>query len=241
MWMYPLCIMTALSRRGFNVMQVKGVIFDMDGLMFDTERISRLAFEFVGRELGIDFGAGTPDTLGMNVREIKRIHMERFGPDFDFDGIREKRMAFRAAYIDKYGLPVKTGLRELVIYLRRHGLKWAVATSTGRDVTLYNLDITGFRADFPLMVCGDMVERSKPDPQIFCVAAELLGTSPEETVVLEDSYNGIRAAAAGGFITCMVPDLWQPDEEISALLTRKFDTLLDVIPFLDEVLKKHNV
>ena len=79
-----------------------------------------------------------------------------------------------------------------------------------------------------------MVERSKPDPQIFLRAAEEIGTIPAETVVLEDSYNGIRAAHAGGFIACMVPDLREPDEEISVLLTRRFDTLADVIPFLEE-------
>ena len=80
-----------------------------------------------------------------------------------------------------------------------------------------------------------MVERSKPDPQIFYAAAELLHTRPQETLVLEDSYNGIRAAAAGGFLPCMVPDLREPDEEIRSLLLRRFDTLFDVIPFLEEM------
>ena len=232
--------MTALSLLVYESMKVKGVIFDMDGLMFDTERIARISYDHIGRELGIDFETGLPDMMGMNVKEIRQIQMEHFGPDFDFDRIRKMRMAFRSEYIAKYGLPVKPGLRELITDLRRRGLKWAMATSTDSLVAKHNLEITGFQEDFPYMVCGDMVEKSKPDPQIFYMAAELLGTMPEETVVLEDSYNGIRAAAAGGFIACMIPDLRQPDEEISALLTRKFDSLLDVIPFLDELESKCN-
>lgn len=208
--------------------------------MFDTERIARLSYDYVSKKLGINFEDNLPDMTGMNLNQVRQVHMEHFGPDFDFDGIREMRMAYRTAYITAHGLPVKTGLRELITYLRQHGLKWAIATSTESKVVKSNLDITGFREDFPLMVCGDMLERSKPDPQIFYMAADLLHTSPKETIVLEDSYNGIRAAAAGGFITCMVPDLRQPDEEISALLTRKFDTLLDVIPFLNELNKEND-
>ncbi len=222
-------------------MRINGVIFDMDGLMFDTERISQLAYDYVEKQLGIDLRTGLPDMMGMSLKQVRQIQTEHFGPDFDFDKIREMRTAFREAYIAEHGLPVKPGLRELVAYLRRHGLKWAIATSTRSQVTKNNLDITGLREDFPLMVCGDMVEKSKPDPQIFYMAAELLGTPPKETAVLEDSCNGVRAAAAGGFITCMIPDLKQPDEEIRSLITRKFDTLLDVIPFLDERNEKNGI
>ena len=176
-------------------MRIRGILFDMDGLMFDTERISSLAFDHVEKELGIDLRSGMPDMTGRSVKDIARLYREKYGPDYDFYGIREKRIAFTRQYI-----------REL----------------TGR------LD------EIPCRICGDMVERSKPDPQIFLRAAEEIGTIPAETVVLEDSYHGIRAAYAGGFIACMVPDLREPDEEISALLTRRFDTLADVIPFLEE-------
>ena len=191
---------------------VKGVIFDMDGLMFDTERISSLAFDHVEKELGIDLRSGMPDMTGRSVKDIARLYREKYGPDYDFYGIREKRIAFTRQYIREHGLPVKPG----------------------REALERNLGLTGMLDDFPCRICGDMVERSKPDPQIFLRAAEEIGTIPAETVVLEDSYNGIRAAHAGGFIACMVPDLREPDEEISVLLTRRFDTLADVIPFLEE-------
>lgn len=215
-------------------MRIRGILFDMDGLMFDTERIHDLSFEYVKKEWGIDLRAGMPDMTGMSVKDIARLYLDKYGPEYDFYGIREKRVAFVEQYYRENGIPIKPGLRELVAYLRDHGYRWAMATSTSRAGAERNLRLAGMTEDFPNYVCGDMVERSKPDPQIFLRAAEEIGTAPAETVVLEDSYNGIRAAHAGGFAACMVPDLREPDDEISALLTRRFDTLLDVIPFLEE-------
>lgn len=188
-------------------MRIRGILFDMDGLMFDTERISSLAFDHVEKELGIDLRSGMPDMTGRSVKDIARLYREKYGPDYDFYGIREKRIAFTRQYIREHGLPVKPGLRELVKYLRVHGYRWAMATSSSREAAERNLGLTEMLDDFPCRICGDMVERSKPDPQIFLRAAEEIGTIPAETVVLEDSYNGIRAAHAGGFIACMVPDL----------------------------------
>ena len=216
-------------------MGINGVIFDMDGQMLDTERIAQLSIDHAQEVLGLDLRSGLPDMTGMNAAQIRQAQMERFGPDFDYEGVGAVRAAFRQRYIQEHGIPVKPGLRELVAELRRRGLRWAMATSSAGPIAEDNLRRTGLLEDFPLRVCGDMVERSKPSPQIFYAAAELLGTRPQETLVLEDSYNGIRAAASGGFLPCMVPDLREPDEEISALLLRRFDTLFDVIPFLEEM------
>lgn len=216
-------------------MRIKGVIFDMDGLMFDTERVAQLSLDYAQEVLGIDLRTGLPDMKGMSAALVRQVQMEHFGPDFDYEGVQAVRSAFRRKYIQKHGIKVKPGLRELISELRLRGLKWAMATSSSAQVTEENLRCAQLLEDFPLRVCGDMVERSKPDPQIFYTAAKLLHTHPEETLVLEDSYNGIRAAAAGGFLPGMVPDLQQPDEEICSLLVRKFDTLMDVIPFLSEM------
>ena len=179
-------------------MRIRGILFDMDGLMFDTERISSLAFDHVEKELGIDLRSGMPDMTGRSVKDIARLYREKYGPDYDFYGIREKRIAFTRQYIREHGLPVKPGLRELVKYLRVHGYRWAMATSSSREAAERNLGLTGMLDDFPCRICGDMVERSKPDPQIFLRAAEKLHADIHRSFVFEDAKSGVQAAVAAG-------------------------------------------
>ena len=215
-------------------MKVSGVIFDMDGLMFDTERLVNAAWRQMGRELGLELLDGMPDIMGVNANQAREIFKARFGPDFDYDAARRRRTVLVREMIQRDGLPVKPGLYDLLKALDRHRLPAAVATSSDREMAEWYLELAGVRDAFAAVVCGDMVERSKPDPQIFQLTAGLLGSRPEETVVLEDSFHGIRAAAAGGFLPYMVPDLRQPTPEISALLRGKLDTLADLIPLLEE-------
>ena len=188
-------------------MRIRGILFDMDGLMFDTERISSLAFDHVEKELGIDLRSGMPDMTGRSVKDIARLYREKYGPDYDFYGIREKRIAFTRQYIREHGLPVKPGLRELVKYLRVHGYRWAMATSSSREAAERNLGLTGMLDDFPCRICGDMVERSKPDPQIFLRGAQKLGVPIERCAVVEDAPAGIAAGLASGARVFCVPGL----------------------------------
>lgn len=206
----------------------------MDGLMFDTERLVNAAWRQVGRELGLELLDGMPDLMGVNANQAREIFKARFGPDFDYDGARRRRTVLVREMVERDGLPVKPGLYDLLQALDRLHLPAAVATSSDREMAEWYLELAGVRGAFAAVVCGDMVERGKPDPQIFQLAAGLLGSRPEETVVLEDSFHGIRAAAAGGFLPYMVPDLRQPTEEICALLQGKLDTLADLIPLLEE-------
>lgn len=215
-------------------MKIEAVIFDMDGLMFDTERIINIAYDQVGKEFGIDIFAGMPDLMGMNSQQIAEVFKQVHGSAIDYYALRAKRMEYTNAYIAQNGISVKKGLRELLEELKQRELKWSIATSSSMDEAMRNLEITGLKDDFSLVVTGDMVEKSKPNPEIFELAARMMGTAPAQTMVLEDSINGIRAAVAGGFIACMVPDLQQPDDTVLPLLTRKFESLLDAIPFLEQ-------
>jgi len=213
-------------------MKILGCIFDMDGLMFDTERLCVQAMQIIGQNMGYDFLSELPNLCGMNDREEELVYIQRYGIDFDYRTMRNKRTQWISNYILRNGMPVKAGLYELLNTLRNHHIPMAVASSSYERIVRRNLALTNTESFFDAVICGDMVEKSKPDPQIFEVAAASIGTVPSQTIVFEDSCLGIRAAVAGGFQVCMIPDLQQPDAEIEKLLTARFETLADAIPFV---------
>ncbi len=197
---------------------IEAVIFDMDGLMVDTERLAR-RFWFMAFE---EFGATPTDEqylsiVGRNAVDSTAVLREALGADFPVEECRARMRELYYAAIVESGIPVKPGLRELVDFLKAESIRYAVATSTARDITLRKLEMTNLISDFGTIVAGDEITNGKPDPEIFLKAAGLIGAAPEKTVVLEDSFNGIRAAHAAGMIPIMVPDLAQPTDEIRAL------------------------
>lgn len=215
--------------------KVKAVIFDQDGLMFDTEQLSVEAWRVVGGKYGISVGDDFFDMVrGSKPDTVSRLLGEMFGPQLDVDQFLEEKRAFSYEQIQKNGVPVKKGLRELLTYLKERGIKTAVATSSSRQWTEQNVrgaDIDGF---FDAYAFGEMVTHAKPDPEIFYLAADMLGEKQEECIVLEDSFNGINAALNGGFLAVMVPDLSIPGPELEARLTAKCESLLDVIRLFEE-------
>lgn len=220
-------------------MNIYAVIFDMDGLMFDTERIMAEGWKRSGREAGLSIGEEfLRDSRGAGPAQGKVLFERIYGEGYDFHKIRQGRVEFTRKYLQEHGVPVKKGLRELLEYLKQNGVRIILATSTSRELALSYLEETGVKEYFDGFVCGDMVKRYKPDPESFYEAAKLAGCRPDHCVVLEDSYNGIKAAAAGRFIPVMVPDMAQPDQELSKLLAAKCDSLLDVISFLEAMREK---
>lgn len=208
---------------------IRGVIFDMDGLMFDTERIYIRAEELTGKEFGIDTMNVVPDLMGVSEHEGVHVYKKCFGEDFDYDSYRARKLEIIMEHLENHGLPKKLGLDELLSFLRERNIPMALATASGRETAEDYLERSGTAEYFQAVICGDMVEKGKPDPEIFRKAAECLGTKPQETLVLEDSYNGIRAAHRGGFIGCMVPDTQEPTEEMDALAVRQFASLTEVL------------
>jgi HAD superfamily hydrolase (TIGR01509 family) len=210
-----------------------GVIFDLDGLMFDTERMWATFWEPALSSLGLHYSEGLAEdargTAGESMRAVLRKH---FGPDCDTEAIiaRLHELA-EAAFAQP--VPKKPGLDALLAYLQAHGIPMAVASSSRQDVVRRHLRNGQIEPYFRAVITGDMVARSKPEPDIFLRAAEALGVSPAECLVLEDSYNGVRAGHAGGFITVMVPDLAPADDEMRALYTREFASLDEVRSWLE--------
>lgn len=132
----------------------------------------------------------------------------------------------------KNELPVKPGVYELFDFLKKNNYKIGLASSTRKEVVTLQMKQVGLLPFFDVLVCGDMVQNSKPHPEIYLKACELLGAAPSSCFAVEDSFNGIRSAHGAGMKTIMVPDLLTPDEEITALLYKKCDSLLDVKEFL---------
>ena len=209
--------------------EIQAVVFDMDGLMFDTERIWATLWRPALATLGLSYKEGLDVAARGTAGNTMRAVLRRFyGPDCDPDRIIEALheqgvIAFQAPP------PKKPGLDELLAWLDANHIPMAVASSSRVHVIEGNLNNWGLTHYFKALVSGQQVKHSKPDPEIFLLAAEKLGTDPAHTLVLEDSYNGVRAGAAGGFVTVMVPDLLPADDEMRGLYTMECTSLNEVL------------
>ena len=197
---------------------MKAFIFDMDGVIFDSERLYIDCCIEVAEKLGMDQIVETCHRcIGVTTEVTRAILLETYR-DIDLvDRFREQSVALVRSKIDSGLLEIKPGVRELLDFLFAKGCRIAIASSTRTDIVEKELADAGLRGYFSAVVGGDQAQRSKPNPDIFLKAAELLGEKPGNCVVIEDSFNGIRAAKAAGMTAIMVPDQLIPDEEISKL------------------------
>lgn len=208
-------------------------IFDMDGLMFDTEILFVRAFvEYIGPKIGYRFSReGMKQLIGLT----RTASIAKF-PEL-FPGCPESAEAclqtFRVwmdDYLQKNGVPVKPGLRELLSWLKERKIACAVATSTFTEVARGYLENAGVLEFFSAVIGGDQVKKSKPDPEIFQLAMRALGENdPARCAVFEDSRNGLLAGARGGFSVIVVPDLIDPTIELPGLCYAKCTRLDEAI------------
>ena len=216
-------------------MILDALVFDMDGLIFDSERVVQRTWNDAGEQLGYGkIGEHIYNTLGFNVKRRKEYFQGVFGQDFPMDDFNRITRARFQEIVAEEGLAMKPGVRELLNWAHSRGIKPAVATSSRR---VYSTDLLK-RADIWKLldgaVFGDMVTNAKPDPEIYLTACSLIHAVPARSVALEDAPAGIRSAHAAGMIPGMVPDLVKPDEETLRLCAGKFESLLDVIPYLED-------
>lgn len=188
-----------------------GVIFDMDGLMFDTEPIWGAAWAPIIEDLGFTCPPELADAVrGTSGKSMEAI-IHRFVPDVDASVVRER--AYEKVHEEVLkGVPKKRGLDELLDYLAELGMPLAVASSSALEVIEANLGNGGIRERFGHLFTGVGMANPKPAPDLFLATAKAMGTDPAQTLVLEDSLSGVRAGVAGGFVTVMVPDLVAPDD-----------------------------
>jgi HAD superfamily hydrolase (TIGR01509 family) len=206
--------------------KLSAVIFDMDGLMLDTERISIRAWDLAMAERGYSIPPETYlQVLGRNIQGTRSVFCQALGDELPFDEIYRRKQYFVDEIIAQDGIALKPGLLELLDTLTQKSLPKAVGSSTARPTVWKKLTLTGIANRFDVIVCGDEVQHGKPAPDIFLAAAAQLAVAPAGCLVLEDSENGIQAAHAAGMIPVMIPDLKQPAEEIRQIAYRVFPSL----------------
>ena len=209
------------------------VVFDMDGVIFDSERAVMQCWKEVASRHNIpDIEKAILACTGTTMERTREIMLNLYGADFPYDEYaRESSVIFHSRY-DGGRLPMKQGVKELLTFLKEHDKKIALASSTRQQVVTDELRDAGIIEYFDRIICGDMVSRSKPAPDIFLKACEELNVSPSDSYAIEDSYNGIRAAHAGGLHPIMVPDLLPADEEMQSLAEIILPNLTSVIEYL---------
>lgn len=211
----------------------KAVVFDMDGVIFDSERAVMQCWKEVASRHNIpDIEKAILACTGTTMVRTREIMLNLYGADFPYDEYaRESSAIFHSRY-DGGRLPMKPGVKELLTFLKEHDKKIALASSTRQQVVTDELRDAGIIEYFDRIICGDMVSRSKPAPDIFLKACEELNISPSDSYAIEDSYNGIRAAHAGGLHPIMVPDLLPADEEMQSLAEIVLPSLTSIMEYL---------
>ena len=213
---------------------IDSVIFDMDGLMFDTERVWATLWEPALATLGLSYKEGLDVAARGTAGDTMRAVLRRFyGENCDTDAIIEALHA-QAEKAFQAPPPKKPGLDELIAYLEAQHIPMVVASSSRMASILRHLNNWHMTDHFQALISGEQFTSSKPDPEIFLTAAKALGTAPAETLVLEDSYNGVRAGAAGGFVTVMVPDMAPANDEMRRLYTAECCDLYEVLEGLQK-------
>lgn len=222
-------------------MRIKAVVFDMDGLMFDTERLAQDIWLKFGADRGYPIDESFMARIrGRNSAAVQALVRETLGEDFPFDEAKKNCYDGIFLVMREKGLPVKAGLYQLLAYLKKEDYRIALATSTDRKRAAAYLDNAAVREYFDCIICGDMVTQSKPSPEIFLKAADTLKLPPASCLVLEDSPNGVLAAHRAGCPVVMIPDMDAPSCE-TASLTRKVAASLEDLPELLYLWRKEEI
>ncbi|MDD6212852.1 MAG: HAD family phosphatase [Clostridiales bacterium] len=201
----------------------KLIIFDMDGLIFDSER---LFMQFLS-QIMLDYGYHLTreqycQTLGLSMNDVRTTMKEFFGEDYPCDEISAMARRRMNEYAFHHPLPVKPGIEALLRHLQLQGIACCVASSSPRETVSLYLETARLSSYFSFIIGGDDLLHSKPDPEIFLTCCRHFQTAPADAVVLEDSENGIKAALAGNIPVICIPDMKRPGEE---LLSRTLCTL----------------
>lgn len=209
------------------------IIFDMDGTLFDTEMISRLGWLATGEAYNLPVcEAFILKLIGLtpsNAQVVYDAYMPKGWPQkeayqYHEDYIMEYRM--------KHGVPPKGDLHHLFNELKQRGYRLGMATSARHDNMVFNMEQADIRHYFDVTLSAELIERGKPDPDIYFKTMQAMHVNPQDCLIVEDSYNGVRAAHASGATVVMIPDLLPPTEEIAQLCDYRLEKLEDILAII---------
>ena len=212
---------------------IRGVIFDLDGTLLDTETLYRRFWVEAARTLGYPM----EDKHALMIRSMAAVRAEALlkrevCPEFDYHAVRALRRERMVAYIDKNGVIPKPGMPDVLRVLKNAGLKIGLATATPEARARKYLRMVDAEAYFDAVTCADMVACGKPAPDIYLLAAKRLGIAPGEAAAVEDAPTGIESAHRAGMLTILIPDQDQPDEKTRALCCAVLPSLRELPAFL---------
>ena len=212
---------------------ITAVIFDMDGVLFDTERMYMECWREAAEPRGLknvdEISKACIGRTLQGTKEVFEAAKAEQGIDVSFEELHEDCSRRFKKKEEREGLPEKPGVHEILEYLKENRIPTALASSTRRTAVMEHLDRAGITSYFQKIICGDMVEHGKPAPDIYLKACEELGVAPGQALAVEDSFNGVRAGHAAGMQVFLVPDLVAPTPEIQALCTEQLESL-DELP-----------
>ena len=218
--------------------QVKGVLFDMDGVVLDTETLYTRFWIEAAKELGFDMS--WEQSLGM--RSLNRIwgqkYLESFlGEKADYMKMREIRIKRMNSFIDEHGVEPKKGIYELLDYLKENNILCAITTSSPQERIKNHLSPLGLYDKFDKICSGYEVKHGKPAPDIYLYGAEKIGINPENCLAVEDSPTGIKSASSAKCMSVIVPDLDEPNEETLSMSFARADDLSELIEMIEKINK----
>lgn len=219
----------------------KNVIFDMDGIIFDTERLMLSCWKSVCPNYGItDIEVIYPSCIGADDRRTLEIFDNYYGGKYPLTKIRQEVIQLMRTEVDLNGPPMKPYVNDLLSYLKGNRFQIALASSTESQQVVRELTQAGIISYFNAVIGGDMVSRGKPAPDIFLYACRKLSCDPADAFVIEDSENGIRAAFSAGAAPIMVPDIIKPSAEVLNMCRHVFRNLGEVKDFFQKVVEAKN-
>lgn len=207
-------------------MEKPAFIFDLDGTLIDTEKLYRKYWPMALR----DYGYELSDERALMLRSLGRPFApaqfkEWYGDDFDYNLVRQRRKEYVEGHIEKYGIELRPGVKEILEYLRDKNITVAIATATDLERTTKYLEMTQISEYFTDIICATMVKCGKPAPDIYKFACEKLNKKPSECFAVEDAPNGVKSAYSAGLKVIFIPDQAPSDDSFKSMIFAEFDNI----------------